>query len=357
MNADRPQFELPGDIEHYLAALSKLYARAQRKEALEVLANSQVRVHEAWDYDNWNGGTYGHALYLSVPEDIYLGVVERRQGLQTTLCSDLNKLHNAQNEHISEVFIEMQKGEDRDWRRESGALRSPQRYVGPDTLARIWGESGYRVFLSHKAEVKKEAGRLSDALRVFGISAFVAHENIRATKQWQDEIESALASADAFVALLSDKFHNSKWTDQEVGFAFGRGIPLICVKLGMDPYGFIGKFQALSCDWKNAPSEIAKLLIKQPRMLDAYIAALPHCNNFDEGIRLAEVLGEIDSLTSAQADAMADAFNRDPQLHGCWAFNGARPSLYGSGLAPHLSRATGNKYVFSESGDIGRRRG
>jgi len=348
-----PRFELPRDIENYLAALSKLYEHSKKAESLEVIVNAQVRVHEQWD--SWDGG-YGHALFLSVPEDIYLGLIERRQGLQISICSDLNKLHNVQNENFSEVFIEMQKGEDRDWRLESGALRNPKRAVGPDAISRIWGDGGYRVFLSHKAGVKRKVAALSDALRPFGISAFVAHDNIRVTKEWQDEIENALGSADAFVALLTEKFHASEWTDQEVGFALGRGIPLICVKLGRDPYGFIGKFQALSCDWESAPVELAKLLIKYPRMVDAYIAALPQCSSFDEGIRLAEVLGEIDSLTTTQADAMADAFNHDSQLHGCWAFNGAKPNLHGTGLAPHLSRATGHKYVVTESGDIERKR-
>lgn len=352
MSSKGPEFELSRDIEHYLAALSKFYQRDQKTEQLEVIVNAQIRVHEEWDYDNWNGGIYGHALFLSLPENIYLNLIEDRSSLQHSICSDLNTLHNVQNEHISQVFIEMEHNEDRDWRRESGALQAARRTVSSQAASRIWGNGGFRVFLSHKAEAKKEAAQLSEALKVFGISAFVAHENIRATKEWQDEIENALTSADAFVALLTEKFHNSKWTDQEVGFALDRGIPLICVKLGLDPYGFIGKFQALSSDWEKAPIELAKLLIKQPRMLDAYIAALPKCRNFDEGITLAQVLGEIDSMTIAQADLIADAFNQDSQLHGCWALNGAKPSLYGTGLAPHLARTTGRKYVLTNSGEI-----
>jgi hypothetical protein len=118
---------------------------------------------------------------------------------------------------------------------------------------RIWGEAGYRVFLSHKTSVKRETAALKERLQPFGISCFVAHEDIRPTKAWQDEIVNALTTMDAFVALLTDDFHRSLWTDQEVGFALGRNVPIISVKLGKNPYGFIGKFQALSCDWKGAP--------------------------------------------------------------------------------------------------------
>jgi hypothetical protein len=334
MSESGPTFELPRDIERYLAALSKLYKRDQMTENLEVLVNAQVTIHEQWDYDNWNGGIYGHALYLTLPEDIYLGLIEDRDSLQDSIRSDLNKLHNIQNEHIAQVFIEMLPSEGRDWRHDSGALHAARRTVVPDAAKRIWGESGYRAFLSHKTEVKKETAELSEGLKPFGISAFVAHENIHPTKEWQDEIENALFSMDAFVALLTENFHDSKWTDQEVGFALGRGIPVICVKLGRDPYGFIGKFQALPCNWASAPVALARLLIKQPRMLDAYIAALPRCRSFEEGIVLSKVFSQIDHLTTAQADLMMETFNANPDLLGSWGFNGAYPRKYGDGLAP-----------------------
>jgi len=154
--------------------------------------------------------------------------------------------------------------EDGEWREASGLLQSSHRVVAPATSRRIWGRSGYRLFLSHKTEVKKNAAELKACLAPFGVSCFVAHEDIHPTKEWQREIENALISMDAFVALMTDKFHDSLWTDQEVGFAVGRGVPIIALKLGRDPYGFIGKFQALSCGWDTAPLEIGKLLIKQP---------------------------------------------------------------------------------------------
>ena len=48
------------------------------------------------------------------------------------------------------------------------------------------------------------------------------------------------------VVLLREGFHNSKWTDQEIGYAMGRQLLIIAVRLGEDPYGFIGRFQAIS---------------------------------------------------------------------------------------------------------------
>ncbi|WIM06798.1 MAG: toll/interleukin-1 receptor domain-containing protein [Candidatus Nitricoxidivorans perseverans] len=135
-------------------------------------------------------------------------------------------------------------------------------------------------FLSHKSEVKREVSELKDRLRLFGISCFVAHEDIHPTKAWQHEIENALASMDGFVALMTESFHESDWTDQEVGFAFARGVPMIAVRLGKDPYGFIGKFQGLSSTWSNSAEGIVKVLIKYDRMFSAYAEALRHCPNW-----------------------------------------------------------------------------
>jgi hypothetical protein len=350
MSSEEHRFELPRNIERHLAALSKLYAREGQTQKQRILVNAHVRVHEEWSSDNWDGGTYGHALYLAVPEVLYLEVLRKKEALQEEIRTDLNKVHNVQHEFIQEVFLEMDVPADLDWRRESGVLDAGKRDVPSDTLKRIWGDSGFRVFLSHKAEVKSEASGLKERLHIYGVSAFVAHEDIYPTKEWQNEIESALSSMDAFVALMTDNFHDSLWTDQEVGYALGRGVPIIAVKLGRDPYGFIGRFQALSCTWSDAGEEIVKLLVKSSRMKDAYIVAVEECRSFDTGNSLAKVLGAIDALTDRQGDALVSAFNDNPQVNGSFGFSGAWPAKHGEGLIAHLLRITGRLYELSKTG-------
>ena len=64
-------------------------------------------------------------------------------------------------------------------------------------------KSGYaRVFLSHSAKYKEFVGEVSDELAVLGIHGFVAHETMEYTKPWQDQIEAALKSMQAFVAIV-----------------------------------------------------------------------------------------------------------------------------------------------------------
>jgi hypothetical protein len=174
--------------------------------------------------------------------------------------------------------------------------------------------------------------------------------DIHPTKEWQDEIESALSSMDGFVALLTDNFHESDWTDQEVGFALARGVPIVAVRLGRDPYGFIGRFQGLGATWDNCALELAKLLIKHDRMYAAYVRALRGCPNWNTGNTLGEVLPAIEHLTDSQIDDLISAFNETTELRGSFAFNGKNPHFYGSGLVPHLSRLGTRKFIFNDSG-------
>ena len=350
MSNQASNFELPKNIDSFLAALSKLYAQDWKRPLQELIVNSKIRVHEAWSRDNWNGGTYGHALYFVVPEPLFLSSVSRKTEIQTQIRDDLNKVHNVQNEFIEEVFLEMEASANHDWRKESGLLLAGQLVVPPDATTRIWGDGGFRLFLSHKSEVKKETADLKDRLGLFGISCFVAHEDIHPTRAWQDEIEYALASMDGFVALMTPDFHQSDWTDQEVGFAFARGVPLIAVRLGKDPYGFIGKFQALSSSWSTAAEDIAKILIKNERMFIAYVQALRKCPSWDSGNVLGKALSGIDALSTQQVDELVTAYNETSELRGSFAFNGGKPHLFGPGLVSHLNRLGSRKFRFSRTG-------
>jgi hypothetical protein len=297
---------------------------------------------------------YGHIAYLDVPQSLYPSSGAERDNLQDQIRNDINEIKHIPSEFISAVFLEMEEAKDRDWRSESGVLLPRRRTVTSATAERIWGTEGYRVFLSHKADVKKKAAELKESMHSFGASCFVAHQDIHPTKEWQEEIENALSSMDAFVALLTEKFHDSLWTDQEVGYALARGVPIIAVKLGIDPYGFIGKFQALSSSWDEAPEKVVSLLMTEPRMVDAYIAALPRCASFEEGNTLSHVLPSIRELSEAQAERLMSTFNQDSQLQGSYGFNGKWPSNFGDGLAARLSRLTGQQYVMTESGEIAR---
>jgi hypothetical protein len=133
------------------------------------------------------------------------------------------------------------------------------------------GTAQFRLFISHISKDKLIATRLKEALSRYNISGFVAHEDIHPTLAWQHEIERALHTMDAMVAVHTSGFSASYWTQQEIGFALGRGVKIISFKYGEDPTGFIGKHQALPRLKRTADQiaeEINRLLEADPRTRD-----------------------------------------------------------------------------------------
>lgn len=141
----------------------------------------------------------------------------------------------------------------------------------------FWRKRMFRLFISHLSSEKILAAQLQKALLAYGISNFVAHNDIKPTLEWQTQIETALATADSLVALLHPAFHASNWTDQEIGFAMGRGLPVFAIRFGQDPYGFIGRFQGFVGGGKT-PETLAR------ELFDAY------CKNKQSHKRMGEVL-------------------------------------------------------------------
>jgi hypothetical protein len=129
----------------------------------------------------------------------------------------------------------------------------------------------FRVFISHIALHKDKATRLKSCLVRYGIDAFVAHEDIEPTIEWEREIEKALRTMDAFLAIHTIGFAKSIWTQQEVGYAVGRGVTIISLQMGEDPTGFISKRQALRRGDRKAEevaAEIDRILAKDPGTRD-----------------------------------------------------------------------------------------
>lgn len=115
----------------------------------------------------------------------------------------------------------------------------------PEAAVDRWKPYYFRLFISHSAKYKAFAQDIQEKVSRYKISAFVAHMDISPTAEWQLQIELALRECDALAALLTPDFHSRVWTDQEVGWVLGLGKPVIGVRLGADPYGFLGKYQGL----------------------------------------------------------------------------------------------------------------
>ena len=213
--------------------------------------------------------------------------------------------------------------------------------IGDDGIERLWGAGVVRVFISHVATHKVLAKEISGYLTQYGISGFVAHEDIEPMRGWESEIERALFSMDFLVALLTDGFSESKWTDQEVGVAIGRGVPVVPVRLGKDPYGFIGKLQAMQgSNAYQIAYDIFDHLFRDGQLkglsTNALIAALDNSGNFSTSNSLASHLNDIEELSPAQELALVKVFNGNGQV--------SHANAILKDIREHLKRMTGNDY-------------
>ncbi len=120
-----------------------------------------------------------------------------------------------------------------------------------------------RLFMSHLASCKRDVHDLSNMLTQFGFACFVAHDAIEPSREWRAEIERALNSCDILVAYVTPKFSESKWTDQEIGWALGRGLAAIPVSVGGEtPRGFIGSYQAVKRTETMSDTELSLRVLR-----------------------------------------------------------------------------------------------
>lgn len=206
--------------------------------------------------------------------------------------------------------------------------------------AAFWKPGFFRLFLSHTSKHKATSARLQQTLRRYGISAFVAHEDIEPTKEWQEEIEKGLFSMDALAAILTPDFNKSKWTDHEVGVAVGRDVLVIPIRKGLDPYGFIGKYQgyqAVSRTVRAVAQAIFDILAANPkskiRLADVIVGQLLGAKTSVDYRHWLELLIEFDTVPVRHLEQIrANAVELAPVKRSESLYNWTNRFLVNNGL-------------------------
>lgn len=187
--------------------------------------------------------------------------------------------------------------------------------------ATFWTPDRFRMFISHISEKKDYAIRLQMELEKFAISGFVAHADIAPTKQWQNEIEIALNTMDALTVLLHNGFKESNWTDQEIGVAIGKDVFVIPIKIDLDPYGFIGKFQAIQGAEKKSNTvaeRIFGILLQYPitclRMTESVVDKFTASESYAEAKNNVELLAFCPHLTGEMKKRISNATMSNGQI-------------------------------------------
>lgn len=317
------KFYLPSKISSYLRRLDIEYTRIGNALFREIIAAARISVQEETAYDNWNGGTYGHDVtFFLPPETIAKTPFDKEQEMTSELLSALNACAKAvSNEFFNALTFEL--ADEADPLFQAAFSVSDRPLVNPDTLA-IWQPGTIRLFISHRDEHKVSAKRLAEALEGYGISAFVAHDTIEPLESWQHEIIKGLETMEIMLTFVTDDFHDSVWTNQEVGFALGRNIPVISLKLQKrDPGGFVGSTQALrgSIDDVEASAPgvyglIASKLHKRERLQPALIKAFINSPSWSDTTTLFDRMESVvTELSNAEVEEIIAGYAKNDQLY------------------------------------------
>ena len=291
----------------------EIYRHQGQSDIVELLESASARI-ELTESDGWNGGTYTYALMLDVPVPVFASLEAKLPDMEKSISSKLAIIsRNLTNDYLQSVSIT--------------PLTSRSTSVGPRAkpadieVEHIWKEGFFRLFLSHVSAHKAAVSTLKIELQACGISAFVAHEDIAPSLEWQNEIELALRSMQALAALLTPDFHPSNWTDQEIGFALGKGVLVVPVRLGSDPYGFIGKVQGLS-GALDQPVRVANLLsttlLSHPsthrHMRKGLASAFYAATSYNNAIHLSKVISAVNDFAEDEKALIQRACKENAQV-------------------------------------------
>jgi hypothetical protein len=145
------------------------------------------------------------------------------------------------------------------------------------TSADFWDDTQFKLFVSHLSSNKRRMSAIKADLALWGVSAFIAHEDIEPSREWMDEVEAGLQTMEVLVAVVEPGFKESDWCAQEVGYALGRRIDIIPLRAGLDPFGFFGKYQGIQIKGKypkDVAIEIVQLLLKKPKHRDRLLQCM-----------------------------------------------------------------------------------
>lgn len=200
---------------------------------------------------------------------------------------------------------------------------------------RIWKPGYLRLFISHTATSREMASEIKEALDTYGVTCFVAHLDITPTLEWLDEIQRALISADMVLAMLTDDFGNSIWTDQEVGVALGLDKWIIPLSLRTaPPHGFIARYQSVpgrEADPPRIAQGVYEAIFSKPEIHDRVVQTLVNAfvasQNYTQANTLIDYLERVEEVDAEAIERLNQAFETNSQVYNAYKVKRLLPAL------------------------------
>jgi len=238
-----------------MIALRQILEYHDREDLSNLLAECTALIEQ--DYDSYNQPYYQCTIIAPLKSFyVFKSLDEIDRKLLLSFLEDLYPPQSNQHHGLTSLDFRLLRPEDETIRLNEGTW-SPR---SKTTLI--------RAFISYSTDDDRIASIVKHELEKFGIEAFLAHEDVKPTYEWQKAILSRLIDSDIFVPILTDNFYNSPWTDQETGVAIGRGKIIAPIMIGVEsPQGFLGAWQGRIVkqgNYSQAIKALIRVLLEEP---------------------------------------------------------------------------------------------
>lgn len=273
----------------------------------------EQNIEETWrDYDSLDGGINFYDIVIRIPVEFFSQL--RKNGAVKEI-----------EETINGFYDDAMRGGDESIQIRQIVLKPQAENVsvfGNDLDASMWKPDNFRLFISHLTTNKDYASKLKQCLQDYGIDCFVAHKDIKPSKEWELEIERALFTMDALCAIVVPDFIKSQWCDQEVGIALGQKKQVFAINRGSMPYGFFGKYQALKGlkrTVKQTATDVWKAISTNDnttrRYLDNLVELILKVTTSDDAVRLINVLKQCKNVDKSCIVRLHDNYSSNSILN------------------------------------------
>jgi translation initiation factor 6 (eIF-6) len=177
------------------------------------------------------------------------------------------------------------------------------------------------AFLSYRLDDRHVAAEVGKFLEMFGITAFMAHEDINVSHEWQQTILDQLEAADIFIAILSEDYIQSTYCLQESGIAVFRKAKMTIIPLSIDgtvPPGFMAHIQSRRIEAGNVSQAIllAGIAKHDPKVaIDGIIKRIRASPSYAATEDRFDLLHPyLDQASEKQIAALLEAAVENPQI-------------------------------------------
>jgi hypothetical protein len=178
------------------------------------------------------------------------------------------------------------------------------------------------TFISYASAIKNTAGKIKTYLDQFGFNCFLAHEDIPPQTEWPSEILKNLNKCDLFLPLLTPKFIESFYCQQEVGFAYCKKVEILPVMISKAPMGMIANIQAVKFNTKEFEKSCWKIIkhigknekLSEP-VLGSLISWFGESDSYDSATERAKLLLNEFEFSSSQIKKIRRHIKSNSQIY------------------------------------------